>query len=63
MKSLMRLKERTVDITLGAHPGQSNTFGKRDGMTGERNPFIDREFWPKMLDRLEVGARKNFGLG
>jgi len=63
MKSLMRLKERTVDITLGAHPGQSNTFGKRDGMTEERNPFIDREFWPKLLERLEVGARKNFGLG
>jgi len=62
MKSLGRLKERTVDITLGAHPGQNATFAKRDEMTEERNPFIDRGFWPKMLDRLERAAKENLGV-
>ena len=60
MKSLERLKGRTVDIHLGAHPGQNDTFGKRGRMTERTNPFIDREAWPTFLSNLERAAESQF---
>ena len=60
MKSLEKLKRRTVDIHLGAHPDQNDTFGKRAVMTEQTNPFIDREAWPRFLDKLEKAARSSF---
>lgn len=59
--SLDKLKTRSVDIFIGAHPGQNNTFGKRERMTDSTNPFINGEDWPAFLSSLETNARTAFG--
>jgi len=60
MDSLEKMRKRTVDIQLGAHPGQNDTLGKHAAMTDAINPFIDGEAWPRFLDRLETSARSAF---
>jgi len=61
MKSLRRMQGREVDIFIGAHPGQNGTLEKRAEMTDSRNPFIDRDAWPRFLGGLEAAAAKQFG--
>lgn len=44
-----------MDVVLGNHPGQSETFEK-EALVGkvDGNPFVDKTYWDKMLDlRLE----------
>jgi metallo-beta-lactamase class B len=71
LASLQRLKGRSVDVFIGAHPGQNDTLGKRarltkaeggiGGPTGEgQNPFVDETAWPAFLAGLEQSAGKAF---
>ncbi|MDR1933270.1 MAG: MBL fold metallo-hydrolase [Spirochaetales bacterium] len=49
---ITRLEGETVDITLGNHPNQNDTVGKRGRMLANPsagNPFIDRTEWPRFL--------------
>ena len=46
MRSVERLKERTVDVFIGAHPGQNATLDKRAAMKDGKNPFLDKTAWP-----------------
>lgn len=54
-KTIQKLLQQKVDITLGNHPGQNNTMGKREYMLAHpgTNPFVDSEGWPVMLRVLE----------
>jgi len=61
LASLEKLRTYSVDIFIGAHPGQNDTLGKRERMTDGNNPFIDREAWPAFLSQLEANAREAFG--
>ena len=63
LASLERLMREKVDIQIGAHPGQSNTFGKRAAVSDQRNPFVDRDDWPAFLDQLRKAAEFAFGAG
>ena len=63
LNSLRRLKAETVDIFIGAHPDQNDTFGKHSRQTDEENPFIDPLSWNRFLHDLEERATKAFGLG
>jgi len=60
LNSLEKLKKIPVDIMLGAHPGQNNTFEKIAKKTGSYNPFINTEDWPRFLNKLEADARELF---
>jgi metallo-beta-lactamase class B len=49
---ITRLEKENVDITLGNHPNQNDTAGKRAGMLkapAAANPFIDPAEWPRFL--------------
>ena len=50
-ESLKRLHGLKVDVVLGNHPSQNETFAKRERMTAEYNPFIDSADWDRFLDR------------
>lgn len=49
--TLKKLKGMHVDIVLGNHPNQGETF-ERESLVGkvDGNPFIDPSFWDRMLD-------------
>lgn len=59
-KSLEYLKTLDVDIWLGAHPGQNDTFGKFERLQkGEKpNPFIDPDGWKRFIVSLESDFQK-----
>ena len=52
LQSLKKLQQREVDIIIGAHPGQSDTFEKQARRGEGVNPFIDGEAWPRFLDGI-----------
>jgi metallo-beta-lactamase class B len=54
-RSLDCLKRLDLDIWLGAHPGQNDTFGKQKRLeAGESpNPFIEPEGWKRFVGRIE----------
>ncbi len=70
-QSLMKLKNRKVDIFLAAHPSQNDTLSKirrlnEDAATNKEcgssvNPFIDSEAWSAFLNKLESGFLRKFG--
>jgi len=62
MNSLQRLKERSVDVFIGAHPGQNATLVKRTLMKDGKNPFLDKTAWPMFLETLEKNAKIQFEL-
>lgn len=49
--SLERLHGLKVDVVLGNHPNQSDTFGKKERRTADFNPFIDPEEWEHFLNK------------
>lgn len=53
--TIQKLWDEKVDITLGNHPGQNNTLGKRKFMIENpgTNPFINPEGWRIFLAALE----------
>lgn len=53
-ETLDRLYDLKVDIVLGNHPGQTNTFGKLAQRTDTENPFIDSTEWNRMLDQIRT---------
>lgn len=59
-ESLKYLKALDVDIWLGAHPAQNNTFGKYERLRkGEKpNPFIDPDGWKRFINNLESDLQK-----
>jgi len=60
LTTLQRLREFPVDVHLGAHPDQSDTFGKQARKTGASNPFIDADSWPAFLSDIENAAVEHF---
>jgi len=48
--SLLRLRELEVDIVLGNHPGQNDSFGKIAAKTDTLNPFVDATEWERLMD-------------
>lgn len=58
-RSLDYLADLQVDLWLGAHPGQNDTFGKGERLkSGENsNPFLDAAGWAQFID----GIRAEFG--
>lgn len=62
-ESLRYLKTLDVDVWLGAHPGQSNTFDKFELLErGEGpNPFIDPDGWKQFISKIESNYRKMIG--
>ena len=54
--SLAYLKTLSVDIWLGAHPNQNDTFGKHErSLAGQQtNPYVDPEGWHRYLEGIEV---------
>ena len=50
MQSLQRLKKEKVDVFIGNHTWNNDTFGRAEVLmkTGE-NLFIDSELWSKFL--------------
>lgn len=53
MATLKRLHGLKVDIPLGNHPGQTDTFRKKAEMTDSHNPFIDPTEWDTTLENLQ----------
>ena len=60
IQSLQKLKGLEVDVVLGNHPNQSDTFAKYKRMTEEVNPFIDPTEWDRFLDKFIAKYRKLF---
>jgi metallo-beta-lactamase class B len=60
LASLERLKERSVDVFIGAHPAQNATLTKMAQMGEGKNPFVARNAWPAFLADLEESAREAF---
>lgn len=54
--SIRKIYNEPVDITLGNHPNQNNTVGKRKWMLAHEgeNPFINPDSWHNFLDALEA---------
>ena len=55
LEGLMRLEKEKVDITLGNHPSQNKTMGKRKKMLENPespNPFIDPAEWNMFLSDI-----------
>jgi metallo-beta-lactamase class B len=51
-RTLNKLETYDVDIFIGAHPGQNDTFGKHHRKTPEANPFVDSGEWRRFLSGL-----------
>lgn len=52
-ESLKRLRGLKVDVVLGNHPAQTNTFGKFAQKTEGTNPFVDSAEWERFLDETQ----------
>lgn len=59
-KTIQKLWAERVDITLGNHPPQNNTLGKREFMLNNpgTNPFVNPQGWHSFLSRLEENRKK-----
>ena len=60
LKTVKRLHAMDPDVFLGAHPGQCDTFGKRDRLReGETpNPYIDPKGWKDFIGDKVAKAGK-----
>ncbi len=61
LSSLARLRERPVDIFIGAHPGPSRTLERQAQRTSDHNPFVDPEAWQAFLGDLQRTAEQAWG--
>ena len=54
-RTIEKLWNEPVDITLGNHPGQNNTLGKRQYMVENpgSNPFVNPACWQLLLGKLK----------
>ena len=64
-ETIQKLWDEKVDITLGNHPPQNDTLGKRKFMTENpnSNPFINPDGWRIFLSALEAQRAKFEELG
>lgn len=53
IQNVHALRGLEVDIVLGNHPGQNQTFRKMERLGEETNPFIDPTEWERMLEACE----------
>lgn len=55
--SFDRVYDRPVDVVLGNHPGQNETFKKYEEILAgtERNPFVDAGEWKRRIDGWRKG--------
>lgn len=54
-ETIEKLKKEHVDIMLGNHPWNNDTFGKEALKAGSKvNPFIDTEIWGRFLDKVKT---------
>ena len=53
-QTLLSLRELEVDVVLGNHPDQNQTFSKQAAMTATHNPFIEAGGWQRFLDRVHA---------
>lgn len=54
LSSLQRLKQEKVDVFLGNHTWNNDTYGKSQRiLTGGKNEFIDDKIWSKFLAHYE----------
>lgn len=51
VNSIAGLKGLEVDVVLGNHPKQTDTFGKLERRTPENNTFVDPGEWDRFLDK------------
>ena len=59
LRSIEKVWDKPVTIQLGNHPGNNNTFGKRQKQIEEGgNPFIDSESWHNFLTGLKARTEK-----
>jgi len=60
MSSVRRLLTFDADVWLGAHPGQNNTFEKREELQQgkEPNPYVDPEGWKDFLKKCLLNAER-----
>lgn len=57
--STLKVRDIEVDVVLGNHPGQTNTFGKMKRIGKEEgNPFVDPTEWAMFMDKLAVNVEK-----
>ncbi|MCR5380627.1 MAG: MBL fold metallo-hydrolase [Lentisphaeria bacterium] len=53
-KSILRCRQEHVDIFVGNHTGQNDTFGKQERMeAGDTEAFLHSEDWPNFLTSLQ----------
>ena len=50
VNSIERLKRESVDVFIGNHTWNNDTFGKAKLIGSGANPFIDKDIWVKFLD-------------
>ena len=64
-KSIQKIWDEKVDITIGNHPNQNCTLEKRQWMLDHpgENPFIDSNSWRSFLADLEEKRKKFKALG
>ena len=57
--SALKVRDYEVDVVLGNHPGQTNTFGKM-ALIGksESNPFVNPEEWAMRMDKIVSSVDK-----
>ena len=53
IRNVKALYDLEVDIVLGNHPEQSNTFQKMERLGEKENPFIDSTEWARTLENCE----------
>jgi len=58
LNSIAALRDLEVDVVLGNHPKQNDTFGKQQRRTEAENPFVDAGEWKCFLQRAEDDFRK-----
>ena len=65
LQTVEKLWEEPVDVTLGNHPPQNNTLGKRRWMLEhpEENPFVDPESWHALLSLVRERYTELIRLG
>ncbi|MBQ2957539.1 MAG: MBL fold metallo-hydrolase [Clostridia bacterium] len=56
--TLDRLSGLEVDVVLGNHPYQTNTFEKKEARTEGRNPFVDSSEWGRFLSKCRAKFEK-----
>lgn len=64
-QTIQKLQTEQVDITLGNHPAQNNTLGKRQYMIEHpgTNPFVNPQGWHIFLAKLEENRAEFERLG